>query len=81
MIVKVLAFGRVRETLGFGEQQVELGAVATAGSLWDRFAEGRPDLRELASSTRIARNGALVERGEALREGDEVAFLPPVGGG
>ena len=40
-----------------------------------------PDLRDLAESTRIARNGAIVDRAEALREGDEVAFLPPVGGG
>jgi molybdopterin synthase sulfur carrier subunit len=81
MTVRVLAFGRVREALGFGERQLECDGGATAGCVWDRFAAQHPVLEALAPCTRLARNGSLVERGAELRDGDEVAFLPPVGGG
>jgi len=38
-------------------------------------------LEPLRASTRFARNGALARGDAALRDGDEVALMPPVGGG
>jgi molybdopterin converting factor small subunit len=80
-MVHVLAFARVREVLGFAERDLELGPGATAGDVFDALAREAAPLAALAGSTRLARNGALVREDEALQDGDEVALLPPVGGG
>ena len=81
MNVRVLAFARVREALGFTERTIELPAGATAADAWNSLAQTVVALQGLATSTRLARNGTVVDGAAALQEGDELAFLPPVGGG
>jgi molybdopterin converting factor small subunit len=49
--------------------------------VWTRLAGEFPALGDLSDSTRLVRNGAFVERGTALRDGDELGLLPPYGGG
>jgi len=78
--VRVLGFARLRELLG-SSRDVELPPDATVATLWNVLASTCGALPELAESTRIARNGRIVNLSEALTEGDEVALLPPVGGG
>jgi molybdopterin converting factor small subunit len=79
--VRVLAFARIRELLGFGEQRIGVADGTTAGAVWAQFEHDVPLLAGLRTSTRFARNGALVDETAVLREGDELALLPPVGGG
>jgi molybdopterin synthase catalytic subunit len=79
--VRVLAFARLRELLGFGERLVEVPAETTLEALWSRLAVDAPALQGLRASTRFARNGVLAAGGAALADGDEIALLPPVGGG
>ena len=81
MTVRVLAFARLRELLGFGAGELELEPGATLDDLWIRLARGAQGLDALRASTRFARNGALANGSTPLGEGDEVALLPPVGGG
>jgi molybdopterin converting factor small subunit len=81
MTVRVLAFARLRELLGFGTREVDLDAGATLDDLWRRLARDADGLQDMRPSTRFARNGTLVTGGTALAEGDEIALLPPVGGG
>lgn len=81
MTVRVLAFARLRELLGFGERGVELARGATASDLWNLLAAQQPALDAFTRSARLARNGAIVDGSAALSEGDEIALLPPVGGG
>lgn len=76
----MLAFARLRELLG-DARDVQLPPGSTAGDLWKTLAASCADLDALASSTRIARNGRFVKSSETLAEGDEIALLPPVGGG
>ena len=81
MTVRVLAFARVRELLGADELPVELSGDARVADAWAALARDCPALRELAETTRIARNGRIVSHDERLAAGDELALLPPVGGG
>lgn len=79
--VRVLAFARIAELLEAREQTLELGAEARIADVWSALAARVPDLAALQSSTRVARNGRVAAFEEPLTDGDEVAFLPPVGGG
>lgn len=81
MRIHVLAFARLRELLGAPGTTLELPAGARARDAWALLVERVPALDEQRGCTRIARNGALVPFDEALEEGDELAVLPPVGGG
>ncbi len=79
----------VRIRLGTGIAQlatapvlsVELPDGATIDDLYDRLAEGNPELASaLRSALRVVR-GTHVERAVALADGDEIALLSPVSGG
>jgi len=79
--VRVLAFARLRELLGFGERLVGVAPGTTVETLWSNLVAEAPQLAPLRASTRFARNGALAGAGTPLHDGDEIALLPPVGGG
>jgi len=79
--IRVLAFARARELLGFAHKEFDLVDAPTVAALRLRLESAAPELAALRESTRIARNGRLVDDGVTLAEGDEVALLPPVGGG
>lgn len=81
MTVHLLAFARLRELLEARETPLVLADGATAQSAWDALAERVPALAPLGPSTRFACNGKLVVGDEVLHDGDELALLPPVGGG
>lgn len=81
MRIRVLAFARLRELIGAGSQSVDLPQGSVAADLWSEMALRHAGLQMLAESTRIARNGHIVTFSEPLEDGDEVALLPPVGGG
>lgn len=79
--VAVVAFARVREILGASNLRLELAPGARAGDVWNELVRRAPALSALAESTRLARNGRIAAADEALRDGDEIALLPPPGGG
>ncbi len=81
MTLRVLTFAGIREIVGTPERQIDVADGANAGDAWDALAREFPKLRESERSIRLARNGRLVERDAPLREGDELAVMPPFGGG
>jgi molybdopterin converting factor subunit 1 len=81
MRIRVLAFARLRELLGAPEITLELPEGARVVDAWSARAQGCSELDEQRASTRAARNGNLVAFEEPLADGDELAILPPVGGG
>ena len=81
MALRVLAFARLRELLGFGERSVDLAGQATLDDLWSSLTAASPEAARMRASTRFARNGIVVEGTTRLVDGDEIALLPPVGGG
>jgi molybdopterin synthase catalytic subunit len=77
--VKVTAqfFSHYRQLTGHAELPVELPAGATVADLFARF----PELQGARSSTLVAVGVEFAKWDAALREGDVVAFMPPVQGG
>lgn len=82
MSVKVLYFAGLKEALGVAGESVELPAgVATVGALRDWLvAHGREKLAS-AKNLRCAVNQDMAGLDAPVREGDEIAFFPPVTGG
>ena len=76
MALRVLFLGRLQDIAGAAER-----ACPVAASMAELIAGFEPELAgALRSDTvRVAVNGVL--GADALADGDEVAFLPPVSGG
>ncbi len=81
MHIRVLFFGLLKDVCGRSEDALELPAGATAGSVFDHYAEAIPKLRGMAASIVLARNQEFAKPVDPLADGDEVALLPPVSGG
>ena len=79
--VVVKAFARARELLGCDTLSLELPSGSTVAAIRPLLIERAPAFADIASSTRVARNGSLARLSDALNDGDEIALLPPVGGG
>lgn len=72
----------MRELFDASEFDLEVNEGATLADVWDALRERNPKIDALASSTRMARNGRVVALlNERVADGDEIALLPPVGGG
>jgi MoaE-MoaD fusion protein len=81
MRIKVLFFGLTHDLVGFDHDQIDIPDGEKLGYLW-RYYEGRfPRLGDVAGSLVAAVNQEIAEESCPLRDGDEVAFLPPVSGG
>lgn len=80
MALRLVFMGRLETVAGSGER-----AVPFAAALDTVLAALEPALADAltAGTIRLAVNGALVNDTAALvlRDGDELAFLPPVSGG
>ncbi|MCR4407456.1 MAG: MoaD/ThiS family protein [Anaerolineae bacterium] len=64
-----------------GEIEQVLPAGATVGELLDALTAQYPVLVPYAGFIRVAVNRVYAGREAELHDGDEVAWLPPVGGG
>jgi MoaE-MoaD fusion protein len=81
MKVKVLFFGFARDLTGFRQEEVELRDGEILSGLRRHYESRFPRLHEAAGSLQFAVNQEMADSSQTLREGDEVAFLPPVSGG
>ena len=81
MKVRIKFFAALREGIGRTEVEQELPAGATVQDLMDSLAEQHPALRTHTAFIRIAVNRQYASLQTGLHEGDEVALVPPVGGG
>src|SRR5579859_6037469 len=81
MRVKVLLFGQLRDLTGKREEEVSLAEGAKAADVAARYAKLSPKLADLMPAVALAVNQEYAARERTLREGDEIALLPPVSGG
>jgi MoaD family protein len=81
MEIKVRFFAAPREALGKSELEVTLPAGATVTDLIEHLKAEYPTLRAYTRFLSVAVNKAYVGWETELHDGDEMACLPPVGGG
>jgi molybdopterin converting factor subunit 1 len=81
MIVVVKMFARAKDLAGADAVRVELPAGATVAELRRQLAAQVPALAGLLGRSAVAVDDEFAADGMMLREGVEVALLPPVSGG
>ncbi|MGQ9492218.1 MAG: molybdopterin converting factor subunit 1 [Anaerolineae bacterium] len=81
MKVQVKFFAAMREAMGRTEVELDLPSGATVQQLVNVIAERYPLLNSYLDVMLIAVNRKYAHPHTELHPGDEVAFVPPVGGG
>jgi molybdopterin converting factor subunit 1 len=81
MRVTVKLFARLRDIAGTPELTRELAPGATIGAVWRQLSGEFPELAQYERSISSALNADYAKMDAVVRDGDEVAFLPPVSGG
>ena len=77
MAVRVKYFGSLRERMGRAEDCLTLESEATVADIWARASTGQPMPVNLLAAVNLE----YAQPGQAVADGDEVAFFPPVTGG
>jgi len=82
MKVKVKFFAQHREAVG--KSEIELNIEKTEGTtvarLYEALVAKYPGLAKLSRITLAVVNYNMVNEWEMVKDGDEVAFFPPMGG-
>ena len=81
MTIHVRLFALLRDRAGAGEIAIEAPAGTTVGAAVERLAEQVPALRDAVPRVMYAVNQAYAKADVELRDGDELALIPPVSGG
>ncbi len=81
MRVTVQYFARLRELAGRSEWPCELADGATVADVWSACTDATPAIAALSKSISCAVNDDFASATTTVRDGDVIAFLPPVSGG
>ena len=81
MQVRVLFFGILKEKVGKGSDSLFFSNLPTVADVLAHYAETHPVLRQWFGSVAVSVNQEYADPQTRLKEGDEVALLPPVSGG
>lgn len=85
MKIRILYFALLRDAMGMAEETPEVpDDVTTTGALRDWLrSRGDPWATALGNQRRIraAVNQEMADPEDSIKDGDEVAFFPPVTGG
>ena len=79
--IKVVYFAGARDAVDKQTELVEVGSKPTVAMVLNRLVEIHPKLKPMSKSVRLSVNQEIAERGDRVKNGDEVGVLPPVAGG
>ena len=81
-MIKVLFFAKLREELNINELSVEFKSdMASIGDLYNSLLKDYPQIDNV-KNIKAAVNQELIKKWDfTLKDGDEVAFFPPITGG
>lgn len=82
-MASILYFGRLSDVIGTGVETVDIPADITDTAALRRWLDTRMKAEGalLEKSVRLAVNSEIVIDPHPVANGDEIAFMPPVGGG
>jgi molybdopterin synthase catalytic subunit len=80
-MITVLFFSEARRAVGVGSLRVSENTAGTVGALLDSLCATYPDLGKMRRSLLVAVNMEMSAPLQPLKDGDEVAVMPPVQGG
>jgi sulfur-carrier protein len=79
MTVTIKYFASLREVIGRSEDSLDIGnGKVTVAEIWSKVAGGK---RSLPENVLSSVNMEYVKPDATVKDGDEVAFFPPVTGG
>lgn len=81
MKVRVQFYAQLRDLTGSHEQDVDLGEGSNVRDLLEKIYAQTPSLREHNKSILIGAGVEFVDREYVVKEGEEIAIMPPVQGG
>lgn len=83
MHIHLKYFASIREALARGEESIQTHAITIEALRAELIARGAPydQALSLDKAIRVALNQELVSADVGIKEGDELAFFPPVTGG
>lgn len=81
MSIRVLFFASLAEISGARELQLDAAGIPDVNSAFDKFAKDFPSLERYRASILFAVNSEFARAETPIRDGDELAFFPPVSGG
>jgi molybdopterin converting factor subunit 1 len=81
MKVRLLFFAVLRDIAGTDTRELALAGGTTAGEVWQALRREFAKLHDYAQPPMIAVNETYATPDTILRDGDELAFIPPVAGG
>lgn len=77
MSIKVLYFASLKEKLARSSDEIEVTDISTVGGVWHK---ANPN-RVIPENTLISVNRVYGDIHTHVKDGDEIAFFPPVSGG
>ena len=81
MLIRVLFFGALKDLFGRSNDTLELPGGARLREVLSHYSGQAPRFEDLLPSLAVALNQEYAGMDRVLRDGDEVALLPPVSGG
>lgn len=81
MKVRLLFFAVLRDITGSDARDLTLDDGTTARQVWESLRTSYVKLAEYAQPPMVAINETYAMPDDVLRDGDELAFIPPVAGG
>ncbi len=76
-MITIKFFASLREEVGKNEIQIEASEQLTIAKIWNQVCDGIP----LPNHVLMAINMEYTDLNSLVKDGDEVAFFPPVTGG
>ncbi len=79
--VLVKFFASARDIVGKKDLQMEIEKDSKVEDVMDDIFEKYPDLKDMEDQLLISVNKDRTDKSEILKDGDEIAVMPPVTGG